>query len=151
MFSDPARANNRTRDEIRTRGAVFNINHGIDIKEDNDCVTRLIGWPGMGTRMVSFHLLIHKPGGGYELHSHPMSEESLICVRGTGEINLGSGWVKVEAGNAIYVPPGRTHATRSLADSGEDFVVLSYNCPPPMEYYQKTGFFVNGNSSLFLY
>lgn len=144
MFNDPARANNRTREEIRHRGAVFNINYGVEIGEDRDCVTRLIGWPGVGTRMVSFHLLTHKPGGGYELHHHPMSEESLICVRGKGEINLGAGWVRVEAGNAIYVPPGRQHATRNLAGSGEDFIVLSYNCPPPMEYYQKIGLFTQG-------
>ncbi|MDN5345279.1 MAG: hypothetical protein PWQ18_1393 [Clostridia bacterium] len=145
LFNDPARAFNRTREEIRIRGAVFNINEGIDIQDSKNCTTRLVGWPGMGTRMVSFHLLIHKPGGGYDIHYHPMSVESLICVRGKGEINLGSGWVTIAAGNAIYVPAGRPHATRNTAESQEDFIVLSYNCPPPMEYYQKIGLFVNGD------
>ena len=43
---DPAHWYNRTREEIRTRGAIFNINEGIDIDNGNGCITRLIGWPG---------------------------------------------------------------------------------------------------------
>ena len=103
---DPARAYNRTRDEIRTRGAIFNINEGIDIDNGNKCATRLIGWPGVGTRMVAFHLLIHKPGGSFEMHSHPISEESVTCIRGEGAGNFGSGWVKIEAGNVLFAPIG---------------------------------------------
>jgi quercetin dioxygenase-like cupin family protein len=144
---DPARAANRTRQEVTTRGAVFNINEGIEIEDDKDCVTRLVGWPGVGTRMVSFHLLTHKKGGYYETHRHPASEDSMICLRGQGEVNLGRGWVAVEAGNAIIVPRGCEHATRNSPDAVEDFVVLSYNCPPPMEYYQRIGMFADGNFS----
>lgn len=142
--ADPARAINRTFDEIRNRGAIFNINEGIEVADSPRCITRLIGWPGVGTRMVSFHLLTHLSGGGYEFHSHPMSEESLICIRGRGEINLGRGWVEVAPGNAIFVPAGCRHATRNLAGAEDDFIILSYNCPPPMEFYQKMGLMKGG-------
>jgi gentisate 1,2-dioxygenase len=142
---DPARAGNRTRQEVATRGAIFNINEGIEIDEGNRCVTRLIGWPGNGTRMVSFHLLTHKPEGAFEQHQHPASEESMICIRGKGEINLGKGWVQVEAGCEVIVPRGCEHSTRNAPGSQEDFLILSYNCPPPMEYYQRIGLFANGN------
>jgi len=144
-WNDPARAHNRTVQEIRARGAVFNINHGIEIEEGKNCVTRLIGWPGNGTRMVSFHLLTHRLNGEYAMESHPISEESIICIRGRGEVNLGRGWVEVEAGNAIYVPAGLTHATRNAPGSAEDFVLLSYHCPPAMEYYEKIGLFKDGD------
>ena len=142
---DPARFVNRTRQEVTTRGAVFNINEGIEVADGSKCVTRLIGWPGVGTRMVSFHLLTHHKGGFYAMHQHPASEESMICIGGKGEINLGRGWVKVAAGNEIIVPRGCEHATRNDPDTAEDFLILSYNCPPPVEYYQKIGFFINGN------
>ncbi|MCL5935484.1 MAG: cupin domain-containing protein, partial [Firmicutes bacterium] len=142
--NDPARAHNRTIEEISRRGAIFNINEGIEIQDSQNCATRLVGWPGNGTRMVSFHLLTHHYAGGYQLHKHPISEESIICISGRGEVNLGRGWVEIEAGNAIFVPPGCMHATRNAPGVADDFIVLSYNCPPPMEYYQAIGLFKNG-------
>jgi quercetin dioxygenase-like cupin family protein len=141
---DPARAQYRTREEIRTRGAIFNINDGIDIDNGNKCITRLIGWPGIGTRMVAFHLLIHKPGGSFEMHSHPISEESIDCIKGKGEVNFGSGWEKIEAGNVLFAPMGCAHATRNDPSSTEDFILLSYTCPSPLEYYQEIGLMVKG-------
>ena len=143
-MTDPARAQYRTREEIRTRGAIFNINEGIDIDNGQGCITRLIGWPGVGTRMVAFHLLIHKPGGSFAMESHPISEECITCIRGKGEVNLGNGWEKVEAGNVIFVPIGCSHATRCDPSSKEDFVGLSYTCPPLLEYYQEIGLMANG-------
>jgi gentisate 1,2-dioxygenase len=145
---DPARARNRTREEIRTRGAIFNINEGIDIDNGNKCLTRLIGWPGIGTRMVAFHLLIHKPGGSFATHGHPISEESMTCIRGKGEVNFGSGWVKIEAGNVLFAPIGCVHATRNDSDSTEDFIVLSYTCPSPLEYYQEIGLMASGEFNM---
>ncbi|MCX8023546.1 MAG: cupin domain-containing protein [Syntrophorhabdaceae bacterium] len=145
---DPARASNRTREEIRTRGAIFNINEGIDIESGKNCITRLIGWPGVGTRMVAFHLLIHKPGGGFDMHSHPISEESVTCIKGRGEVNFGSGWVKVEAGNVLFFPIGCVHATRNDPSSDEDFIALSYVCPSPLEYYQEIGLMSGGEFNI---
>jgi quercetin dioxygenase-like cupin family protein len=141
---EPARAANRTAKEISRRGAVFNVNEGIVVHDGVACETRLVGWPGNGTRMVSFHVLTHHPGGAHEDHGHPISEESLICIRGEGQVDLGRGWVDVAAGNAIFVPAGSRHATRNRPGSDEDFVVLSYNCPPPMELYKQVGLIVQG-------
>jgi len=142
--SDPARAANRSAAEISRRGAIFNVNEGIVIEEGDGCQTRLVGWPGNGTRMVSFHVLTHRADGSFAHHAHPNSEESLICIAGRGEIDLGRGWVPVEAGNAIFVPAGCRHATRVAPGSSDDFVILSYNCPPPMEYYQSKGLMKKG-------
>jgi quercetin dioxygenase-like cupin family protein len=144
MQDDPARARSRTTAEIRQRGAIFNVNEGIEVEDGEGCVTRLVGWPANGTRMVSFHVLTHRPGGSYALHAHPISEESLICLSGRGEVNLGRGWIPVEAGNFVYVPAGVEHATRAARDASQDFVVLAYHCPPALEYYQSIGFFRDG-------
>ncbi|GAB4245145.1 MAG: hypothetical protein Kow00129_04980 [Thermoleophilia bacterium] len=141
---DPARAANRTVDEVARRGAIFNVNEGIVVSDEEACETRLVGWPGNGTRMVSFHVMTHHPGGVHRAHAHPNSEESLICMRGRGQVDLGTGWVDVAAGNAIFVPAGHAHATRCVPGSEDDFVVLSYNCPPPMEFYQEIGLFKDG-------
>ena len=84
LRDDPARAYNRTRDEVRTRGAIFNINEGLDIENGKGCITRLIGWPAVGTRMVSFHLLIHKPGGKFDTQIRVISEVSMTCIRDWG-------------------------------------------------------------------
>ena len=145
LRDDPARAYNRTRDEIRTRGAIFNINEGLDVENGKGCVTRLIGWPAVGTRMVSFHLLIHKPGGSFETQIRPISEVRMTCLRGAGEVSLGDeGWERIEAGNVIFVPMGAPFATRCAPGSKEDFVALSYICPSPLEFYQEIGLMRNG-------
>ena len=145
LRDDPARAYNRTRDEIRTRGAIFNINEGLDAENGKGCVTRLIGWPAVGTRMVSFHLLIHKPGGSFETQIRPISEVSMTCLRGAGEVSLGeAGWERIEAGNVIFVPMGAPFATRCAPGSKEDFIALSYICPSPLEFYQEIGLMRNG-------
>ncbi len=149
-YDDPARVWNRTLDEVRRRGAIFNINYGIDIDRGNGCITRLVGWPGSGTRMVSFHLLIHKPGGALAGQSHPISETSMTCIRGAGEVNFNKrGWERVEAGNLLFAPMGCTYETRCAPGSKEDFIVLQYICPSPMEFYQALGLASGGDLDYF--
>jgi quercetin dioxygenase-like cupin family protein len=149
LSNDPARAYNRTKEEIRTHGAIFNINKGLDIHDGRNCITRLIGWPGIGTRMVSFHLLIHKQGGSYQSQARPISEVSMTCIRGKGEVNIGrAGWEKIAAGNVLFVPVGVPYSTRCDPDSNEDFIALAYICPSPLEYYQEVGLMEDGDFNI---
>ena len=141
---DPLRSYNCNREEISRRGAVFNINEGIDYPIGENCILRLIGWPGIGTRMVSFHLLIHRPGGTIHENSFLIGEECLVCLRGFGEVDIGKGWERVAPGNVVFVPPGVKHATRCAPDTSEDFIALSYICPSPLELYHRLGLMKNG-------
>ena len=144
LKDDPLRSYNRNRELIGKRGAVFNINEGIDYPAGEGCTLRLIGWPGTGTRMVSFHLLIHKPGGATDMHNFLIGEECIVCLRGLGEVDLGAGWESVAPGNVIFVPQGVIHATRCAPGSPDSFVALSYVCPSPLELYHKLGLMKGG-------
>ena len=143
--NDPARAHNRSIAEIATRGALFSINEGIEVIEGEGCKTRLIGWPGNGTRMVSFHTHTCAPGATFDDISHPITEKSMICIRGSGEVKLSNKWNEIAAGNVVYVPHNCAHAFRNSSRAKEDLVILSFNCPPPMDYYQKIGLFQDGS------
>jgi len=141
--ADPDRALNKSWESIARSGAVFNINEGILI-EGKRAATRLVAWPGVGTRMVAAHTLIHLPGGGFEPEVHPLSEECLQIIKGHGQVDLGRGWIDLVPGDIVYVPHGVRHATRTAPDSSRDFVAVSFSSPPQMDLYQKIGFFRNG-------
>lgn len=140
---DPDRAMNKDWQGIARSGAVFNINEGIVI-EGNKVATRLVAWPGVGTRMVAAHTLIHMPGGTFEKESHPLSEECLQIIKGHGQVDLGRGWIDLVPGDIVYVPHGVQHVTRNAPDSTSDFVGVSFSAPPQMDFYQKIGFFRKG-------
>ncbi len=46
---------NRSHEEIRSRGAMGNLNRGIEI-ETHGVSTRLIAWPGNGFQTQSIHV-----------------------------------------------------------------------------------------------
>ena len=50
------RERNRTREQIRTGGAIAKLNEGIEI-ETHGVATRLIAWPGNGVQTQSVHVL----------------------------------------------------------------------------------------------
>src|SRR5215210_901794 len=52
---------NRTRQEIRTGGAIGSLNSGIEITT-HGLSTRIIAWPGNGFQTESLHVLTLRPG-----------------------------------------------------------------------------------------
>ncbi|MGI8486349.1 MAG: hypothetical protein ACR2OU_19085 [Thermomicrobiales bacterium] len=76
---------NRSHEEIRNRGAMGNLNRGIEIKT-HGVNTRLIAWPGNGFQTQSVHVLTLKPGDASERYTYGMAEEALLCL-----------WVRVKS------------------------------------------------------
>ena len=69
MVDEKWSARFRTHDEIRSHGAIGNLNDGIEITAQG-VRTRLIGWPGNGFQTESVHVLTLPPGEESPLGRH---------------------------------------------------------------------------------
>jgi len=132
-------AAHRGRDEIRRRGAIFNLNQGIDTLVFG-IQTRLVVWPGVGCTESSVHVLTVKPGEESELYSLGMSDEAFVCLSGRGEVFLRDQWAGVEAGDLAYFPAGVRHAVRNSKANARDFIIATCISPPNLDLYTRTGF-----------
>src|SRR5262249_51891147 len=89
-------AAHRSRDEIRQRGAIFNLNRGIDTRV-HGIHTRLVVWPGVGCTESSVHVLTVRAGTESEFYSLGMSDEAFVCLSGKGDVFMRGQWAGVEA------------------------------------------------------
>lgn len=71
-------------------------------------------------------------------HYHEKTEEIYYILSGTGEIRLDDRTERIQARDAVYVPPGAIHALRNLSQ-GEILEVLAI-CSP--EYSDEDIFFI---------
>src|SRR5438270_13872806 len=69
MVDEKWSARFRTHDEIRSRGAIGNLNEGIEITAQG-VRTRLIAWPGNGFQTESVHVLTLVPGEESPLYEY---------------------------------------------------------------------------------
>jgi hypothetical protein len=77
----------RTHDQIRSHGAIGNLNDGIEIMTQG-VRTRLIAWPGNGFQTESVHVLTLAPGEESALYDYDMSDEAMLCFKGQGEVYM---------------------------------------------------------------
>ena len=128
-------ARNRTREEIRTRGAVFNLNEGLETTI-HGIQTRLVVWPGVGPTESALHTLIVRPGDESEMYNLGMSDEAMVCLSGKGEVFIRGEWGEMAAGDVAYFPAGTTHALRNARKNEKPFVLATCisppNSPPPL-------------------
>jgi gentisate 1,2-dioxygenase len=61
MVDEKWSARFRTRDQIRSHGAIGNLNDGVEITT-HGVRTRLIAWPGNGFQTESVHVMTLAPG-----------------------------------------------------------------------------------------
>jgi len=134
-------AKNRSHEEIRTGGAIGNLNEGIEIML-HDIPTRLIAWPGNGYQTESIHVLTLKPGLTSEEYNYPISEEALLCVEGKGEVYLRNQWIELMPGDIAYYPENVPHRLRNSADNSADFILVSSITPPLVSLYESSGFYI---------
>ena len=113
----------RSDDEIRSRGAIGNLNDGIEITTQG-VRTRLIAWPGNGFQTESVQVLTLAPGEESAQYEYDMSDEAMVCFKGQGEVYLRGEWVQIEPGDIAYFPErvparsaiqGETRATSCLS------------------------------------
>jgi len=108
MVDEKWSARFRTHHEIRSRGAIGNLNDGVEIATQG-VHTRLIAWPGNGFQTESVHVLTLAPGEESALYEYDMADEAMLCFKGQGEVHLRGEWVQIEPGDVAYFP-GRVPA-----------------------------------------
>ena len=69
-----------------------------------------------------------KPGSEQPLHSHPVSEQVYVIVRGRGRMTVGDEVRELGPGTLVFIPPGNRHAVRNIGD--EPLVFVSATSPP---------------------
>ncbi len=133
---------NRSYQEIRTGGAIGNLNEGIEIML-HGIPTRLIAWPGNGYQTESIHVLTIKPGITTDEYNYPISEEALLCVQGQGEVFLKNRWIELSPGDIAYYPENIPHRIQNHADNKEDLILVSAITPPLVSLYEPSGFYIS--------
>lgn len=137
-------ARNRSHDEINKRGAVANLNDGLEIST-HGVNTRLLAWPGTGFKMESIHMLTFHAGDESEMYDYAVSEEAMLCLKGNGQVFIHDQWTDIEAGDIAYFPEGVTHAVRNTYDGQkqrqDDFVIISSISQPPIQLYEASGYY----------
>ncbi|MCL9683998.1 cupin domain-containing protein [Legionella maioricensis] len=134
-------AQNRSHAQIRSSGAIGNLNEGIEIMINN-LPTRLIAWPGNGFQTESVHVITVKPGLESPLYNYQISEEALLCVQGKGEVYLRDQWVEIEPGDIAYFPENIKHGIRNATQNRDDFILVSSITPPLVSLYIDSGFYI---------
>jgi quercetin dioxygenase-like cupin family protein len=131
---------NLSHDQVRRRGAMGNLNRGIEITA-HGINTRLIAWPGNGFQTESVHVLTLKPGDSSELYAYDMAEEALLCLWGTGEVYVRGQWVTVAPGDMAFIPAAVPRGLRNPATNSDDFVLVNQITPPQFDLYEADGYY----------
>jgi gentisate 1,2-dioxygenase len=139
MIDEAYREWNRSHDQIRRRGAVGNLNRGVEIVA-NGVSARVIAWPGNGFQTESVHVVTLRPGDESERYAYDMAEEALFCVWGTGEVWLRDRWVAMGPGDIAFIPAAAPRALRNARQNGADFVLVNQIAPPQFDLYEPAGF-----------
>jgi len=137
------RAETKTAEQIRETGAIFNINGGLACTTFGP-MTRFVVAPFTGAQLISATVTVHQPGETFQPHSHLISHDANLVLKGKGEVFLGGRWSDVKAGDIVYAPPLVQHATRNPITNDGPFVVVSFACPPPFELYELAGILKGG-------
>ena len=135
------RAQNLDADDVRQRGALFNVCVGAAFTGIG-LPMRLVLWPGAGTRMVGFNYAYCGLGVQDDMHKHPVSDECLVMWSGSGQLFVGHlGWVDAEASDVALAPCGVMHGHRSIDGRGPS-MMGGFASPPqldlmiPSDYYE---------------
>ncbi len=132
---------------VGKKGAVFTLEDGLQYPETKHVPGLPAGtgerWNGpapcTGARMVGVHCLRLKPGQTSVLHSHPLSEEVIVCVTGHAEITLGNKVHQFKPGYVLYAPPGVPHGKmRVIGD--EEVLVIGTQSPPDTRMDRLAGY-----------
>jgi mannose-6-phosphate isomerase-like protein (cupin superfamily) len=140
MMDEKCSARFRTHDQIRSHGAIGNLNDGVEITT-HGVRTRLIAWPGNGFQTESVHVLTLAPGEESTLYEYDMADEAAVCFKGEGEVYLRGEWVPIEPGDIAYFPERVPRAMRNPRSNSRDFVLVTQICPPQFDLYEPAGYY----------
>lgn len=147
MVDEKRSARFRTHDEIRSHGAIGNLNDGIEVTKQG-VRTRLIAWPGNGFQTESVHVLTLAPGEESARYDYDMSDEAMVCFKGRGEVYLRGEWVQIEPGDVAYFPERVPHALRNPKENACDLVLVNQICPPQFDLYEPAGHYAPAHGKM---
>ena len=81
---------------------------------------------------LHFNVYCIVPGQENPLHRHPLSDEVLYFVQGTGECVVGDAVYPVKPGDLVLAPKDAPHAVRNTGD--ENLVCILAQSPLPCDH-----------------
>ncbi len=125
---------------VRHHGGKFSLRDGPEFRQQGGLGVKFVVTPNTGSRMIGVTAGFHEPGQSFAPHTHPISEEVLIVLRGKGQIFLEDRWLDVSEGDVVYAPEGVLHGTRNPAENTEPFITIGCAAPPQLDLYQRSGY-----------
>jgi mannose-6-phosphate isomerase-like protein (cupin superfamily) len=101
------------------------------VTADGSTIRELCGLPTGGTANQSLAEATLEPGQATQRHYHGESEEIYFVLEGEAEMELDDDRARVEAGQAIPIPPGAWHQIRNV---GERPLRILCCCSPPYRH-----------------
>ncbi|MDO8213500.1 cupin domain-containing protein [Conexibacter sp. CPCC 206217] len=139
--SEPdVRAWNLELDDVRTRGALFNVYRGAQTGSVGSA-TLMVLWPGHGVRSSGLNFGPIEPGAPAPRHTHPISDECVVFLDGEpGDLELRGGRVRVQMHDVLLVPCGVEHGGGPMRDQGRLWVA-GIASPPQPDLLLKSGYY----------
>jgi mannose-6-phosphate isomerase-like protein (cupin superfamily) len=101
------------------------------VTADGSMIRELCGRPTGGTANQSLAEATLEPGQATQRHYHGEVEEIYFVLDGEGEMELDGDRARVEAGQAIPIPPGARHQIRNV---GSRPLRILCCCSPPYRH-----------------
>jgi mannose-6-phosphate isomerase-like protein (cupin superfamily) len=101
------------------------------VTADGSTIRELCGLPTGGTANQSLAEATLEPGQATQRHYHGESEEIYFVLEGEAEMELDDDRARVEAGQAIPIPPGAWHQIRNV---GERPLRILCSCSSPYRH-----------------
>lgn len=106
----------------------FNLQEAKEFREGGFVRKRLFE-----TSDMHFNVYCIAPGQQNPLHRHPISDEILYFVEGTGECVVGGKIYSVKTGDLVFVPKDSPHSIRNTHEK-ESMVCILAQSPLPCEH-----------------
>jgi mannose-6-phosphate isomerase-like protein (cupin superfamily) len=101
------------------------------VTADGSTIRELCGLPTGGTVKQSLAEATLEPGQATQRHYHGEAEEIYFVLAGEAEMELDGDRARVEAGQAIPIPPGARHQIRNV---GAGPLRILCCCSPPFRH-----------------
>lgn len=106
----------------------FNLSETLEFRQGAFVRKRLFE-----TESLNFNVYCIVPGQENPLHRHPLSDEVLYFVSGTGECRVGEAVYQVKLGDLVLAPKDAPHAVRNT-HATENLVCILAQTPLPCEH-----------------
>lgn len=137
---EEVRAWNLSLDEIRARGALFNIFRGAAFGGLGVPMV-LVMWPGHGARSSGFNFGPVDPGTPANRHTHPVSDECMICWDGDHvDLELEGCPVRLHRHDVLLAPCGVEHGGGPTEEQGRIWLGR-FASPPQLDVLLKSDYY----------